>query len=302
VAGVFDAEPTFLSMEFLAPAKINLSLKVLGRREDGFHEIETLMCPVSVFDRLEFTPRETGGLEFVCDDPSLPTGEENLVVRAARLFCGEIGLEPHLRIALSKGIPHGAGLGGGSSDAAAVLLGLNGLYQTLLSCETLADMAAELGSDVPFFVYQSAAFCRGRGERVEKVAFNETLPLLLVKPPFGVPTPWAYGRWRDSLELPGISYAPQTFPWGTLENDLERPVFEKYLFLAELRRWLQAQPEVRGALMSGSGATVFAVLREKAAGMALGERLAEEFGTELWVYLCETLTGPQFCQPGLGTP
>jgi 4-diphosphocytidyl-2-C-methyl-D-erythritol kinase len=111
----------------------------------------------------------------------------------------------------------------------------------------------------------------------------------LIKPPFGVPTPWAYKQWRDSKEVPGVPYAAQAFEWGTLQNDLERPVFEKYLFLAELKRWLLEQPEVSGALMSGSGSTVLAVLHEREGGIPLGERLGERFGTELWVYLCETL-------------
>ncbi len=249
------------------------------------------MCPISIFDRLEIEPRDDGGLDFVCDDPSIPAGDDNLVVRAARLFCGEVGIEPHLRISLSKQIPHGAGLGGGSSDAAAVLLGLNKVFETLLSRETLSALAADLGSDVPFFIHQAPALCRGRGERVEAAAFSENLPLLLVKPPFGVPTPWAYQHWQSSLPVPGVSYAPQHFAWGDMRNDLERPVFEKFLFLAELKSWFLEQPEVAGALLSGSGSTVFAVLHEKSAGVALGERLGERFGTNLWVYLCETLAG-----------
>lgn len=276
-------------MELLAPAKINLSLSVKGRREDGFHEIETLMCPVSVFDRLTIGARVEGGLRFECDDASLPADGGNLVVKAARLFCGEVGLEPHLDIHLSKAIPHGAGLGGGSSDAATTLLGLNALFETQLPVDVLSGMAAQLGSDVPFFLHQSAAVCRGRGERVEPVADAPVLPLLLVKPPFEVPTPWAYQRWRDSREVPGVDYGPQQFAWGALVNDLERPVFEKYLFLAELKRWLLNQPEVAGALMSGSGATVFAVLRAEEQGPMLGERLGERFGRNLWVHLCRTL-------------
>ncbi len=276
-------------MEILAPAKINLTLAVKGRREDGFHEIESLMAPISIFDRLEIEAREEGGLEFICDDPSIPANDDNLVVRAAKLFCAEVGIEPHLRISLSKEIPHGAGLGGGSSDAATTLLALNAIFETLLPRNALADMAATLGSDVPFFIFQSAAICRGRGEEVTPVRLAQKLPLLLIKPPFGVPTPWAYQHWRDSREVPGIPYAPQVFEWGLLSNDLERPVFEKYLVLAQLKQWLLAQPEVAGALMSGSGATVFAVLREKESGTALGERLGEMFGTNLWVYLCETI-------------
>ena len=276
-------------MEFFAPAKVNLSLRVLRRREDGFHEIESLLCPLSIFDTLDLTHREEGGFEFVCDDTTLPAGDDNLVVRAAKLFCESCGFEPHLRISLTKRIPHGAGLGGGSSDAATTLIGLDRLFGTELSRAALAAMAADLGSDVPFFIYHSAAIIRGRGEHVEPVAFPHELPLLLVKPPFGVPTPWAYQHWRDSREIPGVRYASQDFPWGSLVNDLERPVFEKYIFLADLKSWLLEQPEVAGALMSGSGATVFALLHEKSAAETLAPRIAAEFGTNLWCCLCETV-------------
>lgn len=276
-------------MQFLAPAKINLTLTVKGRRDDGFHEIESLVCPISLFDTLEISQRESQGFEFLCDDSTLPTDETNLVVRAARLFCSSCGIEPHLRIELTKRIPHGAGLGGGSSDAAATLFGLNRLLATELSLEALSAMAAELGSDVPLFLHHSAAIIRGRGELVEPIAFPHTFPLLLIKPGFGVPTPWAYSRWKDALEIPSVRYTPQTFPWGSLHNDLERPVFEKYIFLAALKRWLLAQPEVAGALMSGSGATVFAVLHEAAGATPLGERLLAAFGTELWCCVAETV-------------
>ena len=278
-------------MEFLALAKVNLSLRVLRRREDGFHEIESLMCPVSIFDTLEIAHREAVGLEFVCDDSTLPTGDDNLVVRAAKSFCGACGLEPRVRIALTKRIPHGAGLGGGSSDAATTLIGLNRLFETDLSREALAAMAADLGSDIPFFIYQSAAMIRGRGEQVEPIEFPHALPLLLIKPPFGVPTPWAYQQWRDSREIPGVRYAAQTFAWGSLVNELERPVFQKYIFLADVKSWLLQQPEVAGALMSGSGSTVFALLREKESAAALSSRVAAEFGTNLWCCLCETVGG-----------
>ena len=275
-------------MKFLAPAKINLTLTVKGRRDDGFHEIESLVCPISLHDTLEITAREVGGLEFVCDDATLPTDDTNLVVRAAKLFCKTRGIEPRLRIELSKRIPHGAGLGGGSSDAAATLLGLDTIFETRLGLDALSAMAAELGSDVPLFLHRSAARVTGRGEKVTPVAFPHALPLLLVKPPFGVPTPWAYSRWKDSREIPGIAYAPQEFPWGAMHNDLERPVFEKYLFLAVLKRWLLAQPEVAGALMSGSGATVFAVLRDKDSGIELSDQLAREFGPDFWCNAAET--------------
>jgi 4-diphosphocytidyl-2-C-methyl-D-erythritol kinase len=212
-------------------------------------------------------------------------------VRAAELFCESCGFLPNVELGLSKQIPHGAGLGGGSSDAATVLLGLDALFETRLPLEALSAMAADLGSDVPLFLRRRAVMMRGRGEIVEEATGVPELPLLLVKPPFGVPTPWAYKQWSTSRELPSIPYGAQEFPWGTLVNDLERPVFEKYLFLPTLKKWLLGQPEVAGALMSGSGSTVFAVLHSKEQGVPLGERLAAEFGTDLWCFLCETLPG-----------
>jgi 4-diphosphocytidyl-2-C-methyl-D-erythritol kinase len=276
-------------MQFLAPAKINLSLRVRRRREDGFHEIDSLLVPVSVFDRLEVELRDEGGLVFTCDDATVPADDTNLVVRAARLFCTEVGLEPHLRIHLEKNIPHGAGLGGGSSDAAQTLLALNHLFRTELPRETLLSLAADLGSDVPFFIHGTPARATGRGEQIAAVDFPHRLPLLLLKPPFGVPTPWAYQRWRESRELPDIPYAAQPQPWGELVNDLERPVFEKYLVLATLKRWLLDQSEVSGALLSGSGSTVFAMLRSPADAQAVGQRAAAEFGATWWCHAAETI-------------
>ncbi|MGB8169221.1 MAG: 4-(cytidine 5'-diphospho)-2-C-methyl-D-erythritol kinase, partial [Chthoniobacteraceae bacterium] len=266
-----------------------LTLGVKRRREDGFHEIESLACPISLYDTLEIEATGAGGLDFTCDDPTLPTDETNLVVRAARLFCASRGIEPHLRIALTKRIPHGAGLGGGSSDAAATLLALDRIFETKVGVEALGSMAAELGSDVPLFLHRSAARVHGRGELVAPAAFPHALPLLLIKPPFGVPTPWAYRQWKDSREIPGVVYAPQKFSWGVMHNDLERPVFEKYLFLAALKTWLLAQEQVSGALMSGSGSTVFAVLREKDSATLLSTRIADEFGPDLWCCVAETV-------------
>ncbi|MGZ4984434.1 MAG: 4-(cytidine 5'-diphospho)-2-C-methyl-D-erythritol kinase [Chthoniobacterales bacterium] len=278
------------SMELHAPAKINLSFKILGRRDDGFHEIETLMAPVSLFDRLIIVRGEPDEkVEFVCDDASLPSNADNLVVQAAELFLRSTNTRTGLRIELQKNIPHGAGLGGGSSDAASVLLGLNELLATRLDEKKLAELAAEIGSDVPFFIYRSAAMCRGRGELVTPTSLPRKLSLLLLKPGFGVPTPWAYSRWKDSKEWPDIDYSPQSFRDFTFVNDLERPVFEKYLFLARLKMWLRKQPEVGVAILSGSGSTVFAVLREGANGDSLGKRARDELDPELWTCACETL-------------
>lgn len=276
-------------MQVLAPAKINLSLKILERRSDGFHEIETLIAPISLYDEINIE-RCTGTrkIAFRCDDSSVPKGEENLVVRAANLFFQELKITSGVSIELKKSIPHGAGLGGGSSDAASTLLALNELFDTNLPREALAKMAETIGSDVPFFIFQSAAVCKGRGELVSPTRLREPLSLLLLKPEFSVPTAWAYSRWRDSREIPGISYAGQAFGGQTFANDLERPVFEKFVFLARLKMWLLKQPEIGAALMSGSGSTVFAVIRKDADVDRLVTRAKADLDPELWTCLCQT--------------
>ncbi len=276
-------------MNLTAPAKINLSLRVLGKRPDGFHEIKTLMLPLSLHDRVELRRNNESGLVFQCSDPSLPTDDSNLAVRAARLFFEALGETPGVAITLEKAIPHGAGLAGGSSDAAAVLRGLSALWGEPLSVEKLHAIAATLGSDVPFFLQGGAAWCTGRGETVTPAPFPHRLRLLLFKPEFGIPTPWAYRQWRDSQELPGVPYGVQTLPFGEVVNDLERPVFEKYLFLAVVKRWLLQQPEVEAAAMSGSGSTSFAILREGADGEVLKRRAEAALG-QGWFTLCETAT------------
>jgi 4-diphosphocytidyl-2-C-methyl-D-erythritol kinase len=150
-------------------------------------------------------------------------------------------------------------------------------------------MAAEIGSDVPFFIFESAAICKGRGELVSPSRLREQLSALLLKPEFCVPTSWAYSRWRDSHEIRGVSYAAQDFAGQTFLNDLERPVFEKFIFLAQMKLWLLKQQEVGAALMSGSGSTVFAVLRDHADSELLAKRAKAELDPELWTCACETL-------------
>jgi 4-diphosphocytidyl-2-C-methyl-D-erythritol kinase len=276
-------------MQVIAPAKINLSLRVLGRRSDGFHEIETFISPISLCDEIKID-RRLGKQEigFRCDDPSVPKGEDNIVVRAANVFLEEMKITSGVSIVLKKRIPHGAGLGGGSSDAASTLLALNELFETNLPRETLAKMAETLGSDVPFFIFQSAAVCKGRGELVSPTRLREQLSVLLLKPEFGVPTQWAYSRWRDSREIPGVSYGAQALAQRSFVNDLERSVFEKFVFLAQLKMWLHKQPEVGAALMSGSGSTLFAVLPSNVDADLLAKRAKAELDPELWTCACKT--------------
>ncbi|MGC3988466.1 MAG: 4-(cytidine 5'-diphospho)-2-C-methyl-D-erythritol kinase [Chthoniobacteraceae bacterium] len=276
-------------MELSAPAKTNVSLRVLGKRADGFHELETLMVPLALADTVHLEKTDGEGVTFTCTDSSLPTDDHNLAVRAAKLILSTSKAKGGWKIHLEKRIPHGAGLGGGSSDAATVLMGMNDLLGRPFSQPELLEMAAQLGSDVPFFIVRGPALCKGRGEIVEPADFPAGTPILLMKPPFGVPTPWAYQRWRESQEVPSFSYGPQTFGGHELVNDLERPVFEKYLLLGVMKNWLRAQPEVAAAMMSGSGATVLALL--KSDGTSLPSRATAEFGETLWTCLTQT-TGP----------
>jgi 4-diphosphocytidyl-2-C-methyl-D-erythritol kinase len=274
-------------MQLQAPAKINLSFEIKTRRADGFHDIETLMAPISLHDNLTIERISNGqAIEFSCDDPTLPKGEDNLVVKSARLFQKAAKVSDGVRIRLEKKIPHGAGLGGGSSDAASTLIGLNKLFKGDLSKNDLMELGAQIGSDVPFFVAESVAYCRGRGELVEPATLPQSLSLLLLKPEFGVPTPWAYGRWKDSLELSGIQYAEQRFRGIRFINDLERPVFEKFVILGYLKSWLCQQAEVGAALMSGSGSTVFAVLGDAADAEGLTRRVQEHIDARIWSYVC----------------
>jgi 4-diphosphocytidyl-2-C-methyl-D-erythritol kinase len=270
----------------LAHAKVNLVLRVLCRREDGFHEIETLIAPITLHDSLVIERADR--LEFYCDQPGL-AGDDNLVVRAARAFFAETNRKPESRLTLRKRIPHCAGLGGGSSDAAATLRGLNRFFDAKLSNETLSSLAAKLGSDVGFFLNEKAATCSGRGEIVMPAPLSAALNLLLLKPEFGVPSAWAYSRWQATRELAGAIYEPQEFEGITFANDLERPVFEKFVFLAQMKSWLRVQPEVGAALMSGSGSTILAVMGHGADPAAIAARAQSELDTNLWTCACETI-------------
>ena len=262
-----------------APAKINLYLHILGRRPDGFHELETLMAPISFGDTLEVDLIPGADIQFTCSDPALADAQDNLATRAARLFLDEFQPGRGVRLHLEKKVPVGAGLGGGSSDAAAVLLALRELTGIACPDAKLAELAARLGSDIPFFIHRCAALCRGRGEIVEPVVLKEKYQGLLVHPGFGVSTPWAYKTYAQN---PHPGEPGRAFAHMTLRNDLEPPAFSKYPWLPAVKKWFRAQPGVLDALMSGSGSSVFALTGSLAETEALRTRFLAEFGATLF--------------------
>lgn len=250
-----------------APAKVNLFLEVLGRRPDGYHELATLMVAVSLYDTLEFTERPPGAVRLACDQPALSSGPDNLVCRAAEAVRRRAGVPNGVDIRLRKRIPLAAGLAGGSSDAAATLAGLNALWRLGWGQNELAEVGAELGSDVPFFFSTPAAWCTGRGERVEPIALGRPLDFVLVCPPVGLSTAQVFGR--VTVPSPPVSgdgvrraaEAGDVEALGRLlHNRLQGPAEGLRPAVKEAHARLAALGPA-GVLMSGSGSTVFALCR-----------------------------------------
>jgi 4-diphosphocytidyl-2-C-methyl-D-erythritol kinase len=251
-----------------APAKVNLFLEVTARRPDGYHALRTLLVAVSLFDARTFAP--AGSIRLSCTDPNLGTGPENLIVRAAEVLRRHTGTKAGAAIALTKRIPVAAGLGGGSSDAAATLVGLNRLWKLRLSADELTKLAAELGSDVPFFLKPPAAWCTGRGEVVTSWPLGQRLHLVLAFPPFGLSTADVYRNVAVPIKPESGTAMRKAVMVGDAEavgrllhNRLQRPALS---LRPELNEWLDRLVEAGslGRLVSGSGSTVFALARDAA--------------------------------------
>lgn len=281
-----------------APAKINLYLKILGRRSDGYHELETLMQKLSLCDELELSLADGPGIRLCCQGADLPEDEGNIVFRAAWLFLSRTGNERQgVQIMLRKNMPLAAGLGGGSSDAAAVLKGLNQLLQPGCSTEELAAMGLTLGADVPFFVHDlPAAWAAGIGERLAPVEPLRGFTVLLVNPGIAVSTRWAYETFAltsagkkfnlsNFSNESGRSPSRCCFQPDDLRNDLEAVTAARHRVIGELKQRLLAAGAA-GAMMSGSGATVFGLFAsQEQAGLCLRE-LRREYRQ---VFLAEPL-------------
>ncbi|MBI5409799.1 MAG: 4-(cytidine 5'-diphospho)-2-C-methyl-D-erythritol kinase [Nitrospirae bacterium] len=276
------------ALSLKAPAKINWFLNILGLRDDGFHEIQTLIQKITFYDALTFTPSKDLTLK---TDASIPV-ERNLVYKAALLLKNTYGVKEGAVIQLDKNIPAGAGLGGGSSDAAAALQGLNKLWSLNLAAAALCKIGEQLGSDVPFFLHGPLCLAGGRGEKIIPFKPGKTSSILLVKPPFDISTAWAYGEYRKdnrsplTVDRPTVNGQRSTVKpeltkkadkvdnieflvrkleraefkdlMTTVSNDLEPVVIKSFPVIAEIKDRLLEQGAVF-SLMSGSGSTVYGV-------------------------------------------
>ncbi len=263
--------PTFTS--FLpTPAKVNLGLKIVRRRADGYHDLYTVMEPVSLADTLYCEFRFASENIFSVQCPQLTTldADDNLVVKAARLMAGmarERGCEikGHWDFFLDKKIPSGAGLGGGSSNAAGVMTLLDKFYKLNLKAAAMVKAAAGIGADVPFFINPGLSLVEGIGDRITPLGGSRPRYYLFIKPPFSINTSWAHASLKATTEERSANYNIEQFKAVSttvnyrLENDFENPVMARYPLLAEIKRWLADSVGGLGALMSGSGSVVYAI-------------------------------------------
>lgn len=282
------------SIELRSPGKVNLLLNILGRREDGFHELETLMFPIPFADTLHFE-LAGDGIHLSTNVPGLDCGSGNLVHRAAQAFFLELGQPASLTCRLEKELPMEAGLGGGSGNAAVTLLALNDLHGHPLNSSQLWELAARLGSDVPFFLGRGPALATGRGELIEPLMPFPSLKgrgIFCHHPGFGVSTPWVYGALKsfpDALngrpgrarELAKALGEADARPGQLFYNSLEAPVLPKYPVLSLFQEALR-EAGAWATMMSGSGSSTFALFENLGAAESAREQFESRFGAQGW--------------------
>ena len=277
-----------------AYAKINLTLDVLGKRADGYHEVSMIMQAVSLHDTVVFHKRNSG-ISLSCDAPDLPCDSGNLAFRAAELLQQECGVAEGVHIDLVKRIPMAAGLAGGSSDAAAVLRGLNQLWQLRLGRLELEQLAARLGSDVPFCLWGGTVQATGRGENLDPLADYAGIGVVLAHPPIQVSTAWVYGRFSQ-LQTAGAKHnaamrqalEQRDFPAvaANLFNALESVTEPAYPQISAIKQAM-LEAGAGGVLMSGSGPTLFALTPDRLSAEQLAARLS--LGPDVTILIAETV-------------
>ena len=286
-----------MKLEKKSPCKVNLLLNILGKRADGFHELETVMQPVDFCDELAF---ERGGNEIrlsCSEQTAAGRFKKPRPPRGDRIFGRRRKFPDGVKIHLEKKIPLAAGLGGGSGNAATTLLALNELFGQPLATEKLYEIAGTLGSDIPFFLQDKPALATGRGEKIQPLENFPALrgkAFLLIHPGFGISTPWAYqnlarfpaalngkkGRAKKLISL--LQTGDLKSAAAGFYNSLEAPALEKFPILELFQEFLRANG-AQAALMSGSGSTTFAIARNVSAAQALAEKFKSKFGQNCWI-------------------
>jgi 4-diphosphocytidyl-2-C-methyl-D-erythritol kinase len=285
-----------MRLEKKSPCKVNLILNILGKRADGFHELETVMQPVPICDEISFQ-RAGRGVHLSCSHPKLPRDSRNLVHRAATAFLGAAKIFDGVKIHLQKNLPLAGGIGGGSANAAVTFLALNELFGGPLPLSQLHELAAELGSDIPFFLYDKPALATGRGETVrtlENFPALSSKAILLVHPGFGISTPWSYqnlARFPEALNgrkgraerlISLLQTGDLKSAAAEIYNSLEAPAFDKFPVLPLYQEFLRENGALV-SLMSGSGSTTFAITENLPAAETLAEKFKSQFGAHGWL-------------------
>jgi 4-diphosphocytidyl-2-C-methyl-D-erythritol kinase len=270
-----------------SPAKINLRLEILRKREDGYHEIRTIIQKISLHDTLYFSLRPERGIRIITNDPSLPTGRKNLIYQAVRALLERSDYRGGVEVLIEKRIPLGAGLGGGSSNAAAALNALNQLLRLKMNQKELMEEGVKIGADVPFFLFKGAAIGTGIGERLRKITLP-TFWYLLINPNYEVSTRWAYQnsiltKTEYHINLHKLFRSKNGIA-RLLRNDLERVIALKYPEI-DLMKELLLSAGAAGALMTGSGPTVFGLFPDEKKALKAYKKLkdgAEERGWKIF--------------------
>ncbi|MBW2622209.1 MAG: 4-(cytidine 5'-diphospho)-2-C-methyl-D-erythritol kinase [Deltaproteobacteria bacterium] len=278
------------SLSLRAAAKLNLHLSILGRRTDGYHLLNMVMIKLSLADQINLIRRDGHGINLTIQGADLPTGRDNLIVKAAEDFYNATEIERGVEMTLQKHIPVAAGLGGGSSDAAATLKGLNELYGSPLTQNELFNLGLALGADVPFFLFSgSTAFVEGIGERISPAPALPTTHFLLVNPGWPLSTAWVYNNYKLELTIKPKKLIPSSLNESSftinrvLHNDLESVVLPQYPEVEKIKSLLVAEG-ASGALMSGSGPTVFGVFSRKRDSEQARERMIV-LGQGQWIVI-----------------
>ena len=281
---MIDAAPSVLRATWRSPAKVNLCLRVVGRRADGYHLLDSIFAAVDLCDRVTVEARDAGAgagsvIEVRCDHPGVPASATNLAARAAQALLDDRGIGAHVTIGLEKRIPPGSGLGGGSGNAATMLTGLNALLELAVPAARLHELALHLGADVAFFLSGGVARVRGIGEVIEPTPRMPDLHLVLAIPSFGVSTAWAFGAYAAARvpftigDAASLFDAEERLSATHLVNDLEPVVFARHPELAALKQQMLAAG-AQAAVMSGSGSTILGVAPSAAGARAIATRLA----------------------------